>query len=63
MSKESSGWVSRNLNMHDRQQRAKSIQELLEVYNANTEDSHTRHVTEDETWLQHWDQDTINDYQ
>ena len=35
-----------------------SSQELLEVYNANPEDFHTRLVTGDETWLHHWDPDT-----
>ena len=33
-------------------------QELLEVYNVNPEDFHTRLVTGDETWLHHWDPDT-----
>ena len=51
-------WVPRNLNMQDRQQRVESSQELLEVYNANPEDFHTRLVTVDETWLHHWDPDT-----
>ena len=58
MSKVSARWVPRNLNMQDRQQRVESSQELLEVYNANPEDFHTRLVTEDETWLHHWDPDT-----
>ena len=44
--------------MQDRQQRVESSKELLEVYNANTEDCHTRLVTGDETWLHHWDPDT-----
>ena len=57
MSKVSARWVPRNLNMQDRQQRMKSSQELLEVYNANPEDFHTRLVTGDETWLHHWDPD------
>ena len=35
-----------------------SSQELLEVYNANPEDFHTRLVTGDGTWLHHWDPDT-----
>ena len=58
MSKVSARWVTRNLNMQDRQQWVESSQELLEVYNANPEDFHTRLVTGDETWLQHWDPDT-----
>ena len=58
MSKVSARWVPRNLNMQDRQQRVESSQELLEVYNANPEDFHTRVVTGDETWLHHWDPDT-----
>ena len=58
MSKVSARWVPRNLNMPDRQQRVESSQELLEVYNANPEDFHTRLVTGDETWLHHWDPDT-----
>ena len=58
MSKVSVRWVPRNLNMQDRQQRVESSQELLEVYNANPEDFHTRLVTGDETWLYHWDPDT-----
>ena len=58
MSKVSARWVPRNLNMQDRQQREESSQELLEVYNANPEDFHTRLVTGDETWLHHWDPDT-----
>ena len=37
--------------MQDRQQTVESSQELLEVYNANPEDFHTRLVTGDETWL------------
>ena len=44
--------------MQDRQQRVESSQELLEVYNANPEDFHTRIVTGDVTWLHHWDPDT-----
>ena len=58
MSKVSARWVPRNLNMQDRQQRVESSQELLEVYNANPEDFHTRLITGDETWLHHWDPDT-----
>ena len=58
MSKVSARWVPRSLNMQDRQQRVESSQELLEVYNANPEDFHTRLVTGDETWLHHWDPDT-----
>ena len=58
MSKVSARWVPRNLNMQDHQQRVESSQELLEVYNANSEDFHTRLVTGDETWLHHWDPDT-----
>ena len=58
MSKVSARWVPRNLHMQDRQQRVESSQELLEVYNANPEDFHTRLVTGDETWLHHWDPDT-----
>ena len=58
MSKVSARWVPRNLNMQDRMQRVESSQELLEVYNANPEDSRTRLVTGDETWLHHWDLDT-----
>ena len=49
MSEVSAKWVPRNLNMQDRQQRVESSQELLEVYNANPEDFHTRLVTRDET--------------
>ena len=55
MSKVSARWVPRNLNMQDCQQRVESSQELLEVFNANPEDFHTRLVTGDETWLHHWD--------
>ena len=58
MSKVSARWVLRNLNIQNRQQRVESSQELLEVYNANPEDFHTRLVTGDETWLHHWDPDT-----
>ena len=58
MSKVSARCVPRNLNMQDRQQRVESSQELLEVYNANPEDFHTRLVTGDETWLHHLDPDT-----
>ena len=58
MSKVSARWVPRNLNMQDRQQKVESSQELLEVYNANPEDFHTRLVTGDETWLHRWDPDT-----
>ena len=58
MSKVSARWVPRNLNMQDHQQRVESSQELLEVYNANPEDFHTRLITGDETWLHHWDPDT-----
>ena len=53
MSKVSARWVPTNLNMQDHQQRVESSQELLEVYNANPEDFHTRLVTGDETWLHH----------
>ena len=48
MSKVSARWVPRNLNMQDRQQKVESSQELLDVYNANPEDYHTRLVTEKE---------------
>ena len=48
--------------MQDRQQRVESSQELLEVYNANPEDFHTRLVTGDETWLHHWDPDTKKEF-
>ena len=58
MSKVSARWVPRNLTMQDGQQSVESSQELLEVYNANPEDFHTRLVTGDETWLHHWDPDT-----
>ena len=47
--------------MQDHQQSVESSQELLEVYNANPEDFHTRLVTGDETWLHHWDPDTKNE--
>ena len=55
MSKESARWVPRNLNMQDCQQRVELSQELLEVYNANPGDFHTRLVTGDDTWLHHCD--------
>ena len=55
MQKVSARWVPRNLDMQDRQQWLESNQELLEVYNANPEDFHTRLVTGDETWLHHLD--------
>ena len=58
MSKISARWVPRNLNMQDLHERVESSQELLEVYNANPENFHTRLVTGDETWLHHWDPDT-----
>ena len=58
MSKVSARWVPRNLFMQDRQQKLESSQELLEMYNANPEDFHTRLVTGDETWLHHWNQNT-----
>ncbi|XP_053378604.1 uncharacterized protein LOC128548188 [Mercenaria mercenaria] len=58
MSKISARWVPRNLNMQDRQQSLESCRELLEIYNANPEDFHTRLVTGDETWIHHWDPDT-----
>ena len=58
MSKVSARWVPRNLNMQDHQQRVESSEELLEVYNANPEEFHTRLVTGDETWLHHWNPDT-----
>ena len=58
MSKVSARWVPRNLSMQDRQQRVESSQELLEAYNANPEDFHTRLVTGDETWLHQWDSDS-----
>ena len=51
MSKVPARWVTKNLKMKDRLQRAESSQELLEVYNANPEDFHTRLVTGDEIWL------------
>ena len=58
MSKVSTRWVPRNLNMQDCQQRVESSQELLEVHNANPEDFHTGLVTGDEIWLHHWDPDS-----
>ena len=53
MSRVSARLVPRNLNMQDCQQRVESSQELLEVYNANPEDFHTRLEKGDETWLHH----------
>ena len=41
-----------------RQQRVESSQALLEVYNTNLEDFHTRRLIADKTWLHNWDQDT-----
>ena len=58
MSKVSARWVPRNLNPQDRQHRVESSRELLEVYNTNPKDFHTRLVTGDETWIHHWDPDT-----
>ena len=45
MSKVSTRWVPRNLNIIDRQQMVESSQELLELYIANPEDCPTRLVT------------------
>ena len=53
MSKVSARFVPRNLNMQDHQQRVESSQKLLEVYNANPEDFHTRLVTGDKVSLHH----------
>ena len=58
MLKVSARWIPRNLNMQDRKQRVESSQELLEVYNVNPEEFHTRLVTGNETSLHHWDPDT-----
>ena len=44
--------------MQDRLLLVKSSQELLEVNNANPEDTHTRIVTGDETLRHHWGTDT-----
>ena len=44
ISKVSARWLSRNMNMQDRQQRVESDQVLLQVYNANPEDFQTRLV-------------------
>ena len=41
MSEVSAQWVPRKPNMQDRQQMLESSQELLEVHNANPEDSHS----------------------
>ena len=41
--------------MQVRQQRVESSQEIIEVFNANQEDFHTRLVTGDEIWIHHWD--------
>ena len=61
MSKESSRWVPRNLNMQDYQQRVKSIQELLEVYKCQYRRLLHSSCNGDEPWLQHWVLDTIKE--
>jgi len=55
MSKVSSCWVPRNLNVHDRQQRVASCQEFLHLYTSDKENFCRRLVTGDETWIHHWD--------
>ena len=49
MSEISARCLPRNLNTLDRQQRMESSQELLEVYETNPEDFHSRPVSGDET--------------
>ena len=51
-------WAPRNLNMLDRHQRTESSLELMEVYNAKSENFHTRLVTGDETCFHHCDHNT-----
>ena len=55
MSKVSSCWVPRNVNVHDRHQRVASCQELLDLYTSDNEKLCRCLVTGDETWIRHWD--------
>ena len=58
MDKTSARWVPRNINMLHRQQMVESSLDLLEVYNAKSENFHSRLVTGNETWLHHCDTNT-----
>ena len=55
MSKVSSRWVPRNVNVHDQHQRVASCQELLDLYTSNKEKFCRRLVTGDEMWIHRWD--------
>ena len=55
MSKMSSRWVPKNLNVHNWHQRVVSCQELLDLYTSDKEKFGCRLVTGDETRIQHWD--------
>jgi len=58
MSKVSSRRVPRNLSLHDRHQRVALCQELLDLYTRDEEKFRRRLVTDDETWIHHWDPET-----
>ena len=55
MSKVSFRWVPQNLRLHDRHQRVALRQKLLDLYRSDKEQFCRHLVTEDETWIHHWD--------
>ena len=59
MSKVSARCVPSNLSAQNRHQRKESSRELLEVYNGDPANFHICLVTGDETWIHHWDQESM----
>jgi len=48
-------WVPQNLCLHDRHQCVALRQKLLDLYRSDKEQFCRHLVTEDETWIHHWD--------
>ena len=48
-------WVPQNLCQHDRHQCVALRQKLLDLYRSDKEQFCRHLVTEDETWIHHWD--------
>lgn len=55
MNKVSARWVPRNLTLDQKRIRVTCSRELLDRYRANSQDFLSRFVTEDETWVHHFD--------
>ena len=55
MLKVSARWVPRNLTDHDRARRVTTTQEFVDLFESDPVKFVRQIVTEDETWVHHWD--------